>query len=145
MGKCTALAAPLRKAGYIRDESETYVHFGDPGKPVACYFTAAATMDPNLMVRGQTIPPNSVRAVPIHIARVSYPSLKGAMYPEGGGSSMQWNWCCTTPTISPVAFFDGGVVEASWVDLSPTGDLDVENYVGYPVYSTWNGVRGRDR
>lgn len=134
----------LRDAGIIGADEETHIPLGPEGVMSPCWFTAAASMHPSQMRMGQTVPPNDARSIPLTLANVSHPSSKGAMHVQGaitdGGV-----WCCGGQVRGPVAFFDASAGEYAWAELSAGGVLTVQNNVGYPVYSTWDGLAGRDR
>ncbi len=139
-------AMPLRVAGFIAREEDTWIGSGDESKRVPCSMSAAAAMSPQQMVRGQTLPMNSVRSVPITMARVAFPSHKGLLNIAGSRMNPpQQPWCCGHQIVAPVAFFDGSAGEYAWQDFLEDGVLQIQDNVGIPVYSTWGGVLGRDR
>jgi hypothetical protein len=47
---------------------------------------------------------------------------------------------------APIAFADGSAGEYRFSELlGPRDELILENGIGAPVFSTWEGIRGRDR
>jgi len=103
--------------------------------------------DPNLMVRGQTVPIGSKDwlAVPIRDASILFPAGKGVMYKGWIESSRErTNWCCVETPRGVVALADGSALAGEWTDFL-VGDLTIIDGIGVPVDTTWGGIRGRDR
>jgi hypothetical protein len=103
--------------------------------------------DPDLMVRGHTVPvgSRSWRAVPTRDASILFPAGKGVMYQGWIESSRhRTNWCCVDTPLGVVAMADGSALAGEWTDFL-VGELVVVDGIGVPVKSTWDGVRGRDR
>lgn len=81
-----------------------------------------------------------------------YPSDKGLLYRlfAVGAVDEQYPtvWCCY-PTLpkGPIAMADSSVKAATWAEFLPNGVLEIDQTsgVGYPVITTWYGVKGRDR
>ena len=62
-----------------------------------------------------------------------------------GNTSVQWCCLSTASWRGPVAFMDESVVIGSWPDFVAVDQLVIENEVGFPVASTWEGSHGRDK
>jgi type II secretory pathway pseudopilin PulG len=85
----------------------------------------------------------------VRSSEVTSPSLKGLGYydPVIWGSE-QGHYCCIDIAPgAPICFGDNSVSVHRWYDLLPQTDgvLIMENGVGVPVITTWNGAKGRDR
>jgi len=149
---------PLIDAGYARQAVEFDPDFhrfeGRPSYPMS----EAMVMDPTIMTKGKTLPRVLQRTSDVTLSQVTSPSLKGMLYqfyapfdgrPPTIGEVGQSNvWCCgylpSSPRV-PVAMTDGSLTIGTWADFLPDGVLEPEDTIGYPVISTWGGVRGRDR
>jgi hypothetical protein len=40
---------------------------------------------------------------------------------------------------------DGSAIRGTWEEFLPDGELIIVDTIGFPVWTTWNGIRGRDR
>jgi type II secretory pathway pseudopilin PulG len=135
----------LRQAGMIKSNEDTRVQWFENDAPLLVQMTAVLSMSPTTMREGSTLPVNEQIFVPMRLSDIASPSGKGLLYVFGGSRNMGNSWCCSTPYPGPVAFSDASVGKYTWADLTPGGVLRVQDNVGYPVHSTWNGVLGRDR
>ncbi|QOJ01890.1 MAG: type II secretion system protein [Phycisphaeraceae bacterium] len=115
--------------------------------------------DPEKMVPGQTVvlpqvpegpylsSDEDMPHSPIRTGDVVYPSDKGMLAPVW----VTWGpltgpWCCLpNPQPAPVPFCDLHVEALRWVECVKDGRVEGEYGIGFPVYSTWYGCRGRDR
>jgi len=138
-------ARPMRQAGIVASETDLWWRVDQDGAWVHMVLSAAAVMNPGLMRLDHTVPAQDARTAPIRISRVAWPSGKGLLYPNQGSAASGAVWCCGEAAPAPVAFVDGSAIEAAWTELNPSGVLQIQDNVGYPVYSTWNGIEGRDR
>lgn len=136
-------AMPLTRGGFVGSTQDTHIGVGSTKTP--CTMTAAAAINPTIMVRGRTLPINEVRSVPLTMSRAAFPSEKGLLYANSGAVVPNQPWCCGALTPGPVAFCDGSASEHTWGDLLPDGVLQVQDNVGFPVLSTWGGLDSRDR
>ncbi|MDX2017237.1 MAG: type II secretion system protein [Planctomycetota bacterium] len=142
-------ALALKRAGLVNDVREI------DGPEVArvngtlhilmtvAFASAPSRMEPGSVVHQETSPASDVR-----LGDVLFPSAKGALL-------WAWDrdrvielspWCCVLPA-SPgaVAFADSSAAFRRWTDGLDGQPLIVEQWVGYPVLTTWYGSRGRDR
>jgi hypothetical protein len=113
--------------------------------------SVAMAYNPDLMARGQTVfwaddDPNGWPVSPIRTDMVTFPSDKGILWktkvtwgPEQGP------WCCLPRAgAGPIAFADTSAASFRWDQLRGATDPK-ENGVGWPISTTWDGCRGRDR
>jgi len=135
----------MRRAGFVALDTDLSVTLADADSPIPLVLSAAVVMDPAQMRLGQTVPSEQARCWPVRTGRVASPAGKGLLYASWGTPIAGRPWCCDRAVQSPVAFIDGSAANYAWTDLVPGGVLQVQDNVGYPVYSTWNGVEGRDR
>ena len=138
-------AGALLNAGMVGSSEETSVKWFDDDPPLIVYMTAVLSMSPSTLREGSTPPINDQVFVPMRLSDIASPSAKGLLYVTGGSRNLGNPWCCGEPYPCPVAFGDASVGVYTWADLTPGGVLRVQDNVGFPVYSTWNGVLGRDR
>lgn len=114
-----------------------------------------ATMyNPEWMVYGQTRPEEPWDHPPQRIYRrqMVYPALKGLLFPqfEGiipvGSIGPVSAWCCIPGSPSGfIAMGDGSAIRGTWEEFLPEGEMIIVDMIGMPVWTTWNGIRGRDR
>lgn len=141
---------PLIAAGLITSATDVdpdgmrlgnYVTFGES---VAMFYP------PEKMRPGHTESPDQAHAVVIRQSQTLYPAQKGLIhqnfpFPEIPGNATP-GWCCVPyRPIAPVAFADTSATLGKWDEFLAQGPLYIENSIGIPVLSTWNGCRGRDR
>jgi hypothetical protein len=102
---------------------------------------------PQKMRPGQTMPIEFAMSSPIRQSQVSSPSGKGLMYRWRVQTPMGDRfWCCSFHDVKgEVAFVDGSAIVAFWHEFRTHEQGLIENWVGYPVASTWDGVFGYDR
>ena len=85
----------------------------------------------------------------IRVTDVASPSLKGlAVHSWISYGGVQSYFCCVDQRPrAPVCFADNSVSPYSWPEMliQTDGLLVIENGIGVPVQSTWNGIKGRDR
>jgi type II secretory pathway pseudopilin PulG len=135
----------LRQAGMIGSNEETRVKWFDDDAPLHVYMTAVLSMSHQTLREGSTPPSDQQVFVPIRLSDIASPSGKGLLYVTGGSKNLGNPWCCGEPYPCPVAFSDASAEVATWAELTPGGILRIQDNVGFPVHSTWNGVLGRDR
>jgi prepilin-type N-terminal cleavage/methylation domain-containing protein len=102
------------------------------------------------MVPGETELRSARRAVPVNVSSVVYPSDKASLSTirdvSSSSSGPQSFWCCVPGMPSlPVAMVDGSIESRTFTEMLPSGVYYTENEIGVPAFSTWYGVRGRDR
>lgn len=116
--------------------------------------SVAMVYDPEWMVYGQTRPEAPWDHPPKRIYRrqLVYPALKGLLGPSlldrniGAEFDPTKAWCCVPGMPSAfVAMADGSAIRGTWQEFLPDGEFLSVDLVGYPVFTTWGGVRGRDR
>lgn len=132
----------LIPGGYIKSPSEVDPDFPKYGHS-KFVLSFCMVMDPRLMRRGHTIPIQGAPTSAVTQGAVAFPNRKGMMH-----ELFQWPrpaWCCVPRVFGPVAFADGSAELTTWLDLCPSGRVYVENVIGYPVLSTWEGCLGADR
>ncbi len=104
--------------------------------------------DPALMLPGKTLPPDSQHTAPIGQHQVLFPSSKGlvlqATYPR---MPLESAFAVDGPhTRSPAAFVDGSGQVGTRLDFNHGEEPDVDiNGYGLPIWTTWEGCKGRDR
>lgn len=133
----------LIDAGFLTAEQA-----GDPDYLNATNFNLSMTLSyaPQLMTPETIQHPDDRRTSPIRTDQVAFPSGKGSLAEiiVGDAEDLRF-WCCTY--IDPpgaVAFLDGSAESVAWHQLLEPSTPPIFG-IGYPVGSTWNGVRGRDR
>ncbi|MBL0927556.1 MAG: type II secretion system protein [Phycisphaerales bacterium] len=140
---------PLIKAGLAESRREFIFSGHDlesyPAAHMGTAFVAEQSVfDPEGVPLPQDtiLPPARVRA-----SQVRQPSDKGILFSTKVPTPDYYKaWCCLPAApLGPVAYVDGSAVIARWTDLLPGGWLRVRGPIGYPVWTTWNGVRGVDR
>lgn len=139
---------PLKAAGIIQN-AEEIDREGIRLRGSVLYALSFAMMyDPALMRPGSTVPLHVARTRPVRQSQVLYPSAKGLMwqYIATTGRVRNVFWCCGAPwPTGPVTFADASGLVASAPDFAPGGIIRIENSIGAPIASTWNGYLGRDR
>lgn len=148
VGRCSLnWYAPLQSGGYLDEQ----------GARLAAQFEMSLCMafPPERMVAGNT-PALSLWDVdtPVRVRRreTLYPSSKGMLYRihaiDAADDRYPAVWCCY-PNLprGPLALADGSVTAGTWAEFLAGGVLEVDRTsgVGYPVITTWHGVKGRDR
>lgn len=111
----------------------------------------ADVYSPELMTPGKTIEYSSAKASPQRWDSMFAPSAKAIIFrfwvAKSDGTSDFW--CCApgdNALPGEIAFGDGSAGVYRWGELLVNGvPTTVENSIGYPVVSTWYGLRGRDR
>lgn len=140
---------PMIEKGYIMSAAELDpLAGGDLGR-VRFAMSVCMVYDPDLMLRGKTLPAKLARSVPVRDDQVHYPSDKGELlrnhngmgHPREGGLF----FCCTHAWRSAVAMADGSISTGDMFDFTSDTAVELENLVGMPVRSSWNGYRARDR
>ncbi len=143
----------LMNAGLI----EGYDPLKEASGPASNLFNLSLAMvyDPAYMRRGHTRQAtqetlDKLPSDPVRRHDVLFPSSKGLLYQEIRNLDLhqiEYNfWCCVREApLGPVAFADASAALGKWWDFLPDGPLDTENWIGFPVLSTWNGCQGRDR
>lgn len=95
-------------------------------------------------------PDESERPVaPVRTDQVVFPSSKGLLlthrvgYPVDGYHAP---WCCLDLSLkAPVAFADGSAESLAVNDFPMNPPMRLQEIAGVPVYTTWFGIRARDR
>ncbi|MBL0927551.1 MAG: type II secretion system protein [Phycisphaerales bacterium] len=140
---------PLIKAG-LAGSFRDFQFVGQSGRDLpTSYLSANFVVEQAIFDASATQPPTEDEwpVARIRATQVRQPSDKGILFSLVVlPASNSPHWCCLPEAPpGPVAYADGSAVVARWTDLLPGGLLRVRNWVGYAVYSTWNGVRGSDR
>ncbi|MBL0927553.1 MAG: type II secretion system protein [Phycisphaerales bacterium] len=140
---------PLIKVG-LGESRRDFIFSGHPldGTPAAgmgaTFVTEQSVFDPARAPwpEGTLLPVGRVRA-----SQVRQPSDKGILFSNNVPTSEYYKvWCCLPDApLGPVAYVDGSAVIARWTDLLPGGWFRARGDIGFPVWTTWNGVRGTDR
>lgn len=107
----------------------------------------AMVYDPAFMRPGRTIPLDAARPVAVRQAQVAFPANKGLLWQHQTTTGPYLGfWCCGAPWgRGPVTFADGSGVLATARDFATDGVIRMENSIGAPIASTWDGYLGRDR
>lgn len=107
----------------------------------------AMVYDPAFMRPGRTIPLDAARPVAVRQAQVAFPASKGLLWQHQTTTGPYLGfWCCGAPWgRGPVTFADGSGVLATVRDFATGGIIRMENSIGAPIASTWDGYLGRDR
>ncbi|MBC6954435.1 MAG: prepilin-type N-terminal cleavage/methylation domain-containing protein [Leptolyngbya sp. PLA2] len=101
----------------------------------------AAMMEP-----GTTVPIDLALSASVRQSRVRHPARKGMMVRyvfQKNGDHIMWAWSPYDRPLAPVAWTDGAVSEHRCTDFTLAHDF-FENWVGFPVLSTWSGASGID-
>lgn len=120
------------------------------GGIVTYRMSVAMVYTPERMRTGATLPPDEAMSSPVFQHQVAFPGSKGLLYQYYlADVSPPDYWCCAPQNVrknGPVAWCDGSVTVQAWQDLTGNSrEPPIENSIGWPVYSTWNGYLGRDR
>lgn len=135
------------EAGYIASSREVDAAGFDREGHVTIALSMCMVYDPALMTPRTAVPIQFARSVPVRADQVLFPSDKGMMW----NWWIHWGrfntfWCCDQfRPAGPVAMADGSVHLVRWTDMKSDPPPIPETYMGYPVQSTWDGYRGRDR
>ena len=103
--------------------------------------------DHTRMHPGLTEPQDQRRPTPVQSSSVLFPVHKGLLWTvtvnDGHSETL---WCCGEgKPRGPIAFADGSASLHYNMDMFPNRVVYHENGIGFPVATTWAGVRGRDR
>jgi prepilin-type N-terminal cleavage/methylation domain-containing protein len=117
---------------------------------VSFRMSMAMVYSPQAMMPGATVPLDEATSCAVRTADVKFPSSKGLLVQmEVSGADGVQMWCCLTGVrvVGAVAWADGSATSTAWQDLvsDPSTLPYTENSIGYPVFSTWFGVKGSDR
>lgn len=138
----------LRKAGLINGLSDVDPWF-EKRQRQSTQMAQSLLMDASLMRPGYTVPLEEFGITGNRLSDLAFPSYKGQLvlgYTEDPRNGALGYWCCYSGAPrSSVAFCDGSVGEYFWYQLLPDETFYIENGLGTPVYTTWGGVKGRDR
>lgn len=142
----TSWTLALQRGGVL-DAPASVTRIGAAGAgPTDAVISVCMSYAPEMMTLGHTVPDTESVVSPIRDSMVASPGAKGLMYDsEIETASGSCSWCCATIVEGPVLFADGSATLGSWPMFLPSGFHQVQDRVGNPVFSTWNGVRGRDR
>lgn len=113
--------------------------------------TIGVLTDPAYLVRGHTIPVDDLQSRAVRTDEVLFPSLKGLInqfeVPYAPGGPTLWAGGPAVP--APVMFADGSGESQPWTkyrcELRPNGDILVEDEIGAPVMTGWDGYQTRDK
>ncbi len=113
--------------------------------------TVGVQADPKYLVRGHTLPGEELASRAVRTDEVLYPSSKGLInqykVPYAPGGPTLWAGGPAVP--APVIFVDGSGEIAPWTkyrcELRPSGDILIEDGVGWPVFVGWGGYKSRDK
>lgn len=143
---------PMLAGGYYKDVREVDDYSDERGSDPSVFMSAAMAYDWRKMVPGKTVDVYEQHAQPVRTGTVLFPSLKGLVFrgmsggpPASLAGEVEMFCCDGTLWEFPVAFADASVKSGNWRDFNGDKDLYLENQIGMPVLSTWNGVRGVDR
>ncbi len=147
---------PLVEQGYLRSAMDLDPVAVKARGYVPISMTSAALVAPAYMTAGKTLPLDRTPVDVQHMSEVRFPSDKGILVkhrasrppvpPPNQTGDNDVPWCCvSTQMRSAVAMADTSVSFGPWMDFVPNGVVVTENWVGYPVFATWDGVLGRDR
>lgn len=139
---------PLVAAGLIQHPRELDQEgFARNGR-INISMSECLVYDADKMMRGRTEPETQRHVRPVRASEVTHPASKGSIWAiEVSDGQVQGLWCCLPGAPpGPVSFCDGSVGVFRWSELLPVNEpLYTEYGIGYPVGTTWNGCRGRDR
>ena len=110
-------------------------------------FSGALMHPASQMEPGTTVPIDLARTIGVEQSRVGFPSQKGMLVRwviVERGDHVFWTWNPYQRPLAPVAFCDASVRELRCTDFRLAHDF-FENWVGYPVLSTWSGAGGIDQ
>ncbi|MFO0859802.1 MAG: type II secretion system protein [Phycisphaerales bacterium] len=132
---------PLRLAGLLVREDDAISRTGQVWQ-----LTATAYIDP-LVIRPGVVPASdAVVMSPRKFADVLFPSAKGVFSPvRRMNEAIEMSWCCGNAPAGACAFADGSADEYRWSDFSTAEGLQIEMWAGVPIFTTWDGVRGKDK
>ncbi len=138
---------PLEEAGLIEGRG---VQSAAQFELSLCMAFDAGRMTP------ETTPDQSLWEVepPVRVRRreTVFPSGKGLLFRIYAVGAVDERypavWCCY-PSVpqGPIAMADGSALSGTWADFLPSGILEIDDTsgIGFPVITTWLGVKGRDR
>lgn len=136
-----SFAHPLRLAGLLPTDNSAVSSTGQVWQ-----MTATAFVDPQIMRPGVVPPSEFVGMSPRTLGDVLSPSGKGVFSPVRKiGEGLDRSWCCENRYIGACAFADGSAGEYRWTDFVPLEGMHVEMWAGIPIFSTWDGIRGKDK
>lgn len=138
---------PLVASGHFASEAAVDPDGGALGDYKRVAMSFCMNVSPDLMVPGSTRPIDLTPFIWIRQAQVVYPASKGVLVQwvhVVGNSDVFWTWKSSGGPVSPIALVDGSVIQARCTDFRLPYPFR-ENWVGHPVLSTWEGVRGLDQ
>jgi len=111
--------------------------------------SACMNLAPDLMLPGQTRADWAGLAEAQRTTDVTYPSAKGHLFLATNGEGTlseggQW-FCCGPRWRSAVAMGDASVRQGDYIEFNGGEFPVIVDDIGRPVYTTWGGIRGRDR
>lgn len=122
-------------------------------QPTRHSMTVAAAFDWTFMVLGQTRDPVVTSPSPVRQENMLYPDAKGLLWTSdvlphfvpAGSESRSASWCCVEGgRPGGVAMCDTSARQGRWPEFVSHPDRGSENGIGLPVFTTWDGCRGRD-
>lgn len=153
---------PLIAAGYVTSITQIDAHESPMTllrNRTAFALSACAWLDPALMSRRHWRPIEEMTLAPQRLDAVWFPAGKGLAYqwfvdwthPASHASRSGPLWFGQPPARDPSSFqrtlmlsADGAVHIGTFLDFN-VGPIVIRDGIGYPVWSTWDGFRGRDR
>ncbi|MCE7975061.1 MAG: type II secretion system protein [Leptolyngbya sp. PLA1] len=111
--------------------------------------SSCMNLPPDRMLPGRTLPAWTGTAEAQRVTDVLYPSAKGHLFRATNGEGTaseggQW-FCCGPRWRSAVAMGDASVTRGDYIDFNGGEPPVIVDDIGRPVYTTWGGIRGRDR
>lgn len=111
--------------------------------------SACMNLAPDLMLPGQTRSSWTGTAQAQRTTDVTYPSAKGHLFLATNGEGTlseggKW-FCCGPRWRSAVAMGDASVGQGDYIEFNGGEPPVIVDDIGRPVYTTWGGIRGRDR
>ena len=103
--------------------------------------------DYRMMRPGRTVPISEAVSSAVKLSDVTFPSQKGQMWQWWiNFGPVETFWCCTQwrPT-GPVGMADGSIIAAEYTEFRLAPPYEDWSQMGFPVQSTWEGSRGRDK
>ncbi|MCL4222378.1 MAG: prepilin-type N-terminal cleavage/methylation domain-containing protein [Phycisphaerales bacterium] len=125
----------------------------DRGLEPSFLLSIAMVFDANQMRPGHVPPVGQQRPRAVRTHQVLFPSSKALTFRLWDGQPNETFgginvFCCAAAFVdwpTPVSFADGSAASGTMREFLDGDSLYMEHDIGAPVYSTWFGIRGRDR
>lgn len=132
---------------YVANEQEVDPRGVQRDGEVRYALSMCLVYDYRLMRPGSTVPISQSRSSPVKLSEVLFPSQKGAMWQWWiNFGPVETYWCCLEwRPVGPVGMADGSVIAAEYTDFRMDFPPEGPSQMGFPVQSTWEGCRGRDK